>query len=212
MDIKAVIFDADGTIVDSKEFIWQAFEHSLSHHGHPVPVRSHVAASIVGIVLEDCYMTLAPDGDVLALCDTHREFQKERFDLITAYEGLDDVVALLRSRGIKLGVCSSRGKTLKPSLNHMGIARHFDAVVDRLDVTNHKPHAEPVLKTLQLLDVPVSQAVMIGDTPVDIKAGKAAGVALTVGITHGFGTREMFIEAGADSIIDSLRELPDLIA
>ena len=211
MDIQAVIFDADGTILDTREFIIQAFEHSLDTHGHPVPSRSHMMATVAGIMLDDCYVRLAPDGDVIALCDTHRSFQQDRYDLIVAYEGLDDVIAILRKDGIKLGICSSRGKTLKPSLNHMKIGHHFDVVIDAHDVKRHKPHPEPVLKTLELLGVAPGHAVMVGDTPADIGAAHAAGLALAIGVTHGFGTREMFEAANADRIIDSLRELPALV-
>ena len=209
--IEAVIFDADGTILDTKEFIIQGFEHALEAHGHAVPPRSHISATIAGVSIEDCYVRLAPDGDIIALCETHRKFQEGRYDLIIAYEGLNDVLALLRSRGMKLGVCSSRGHSLKPSLSHTSIAHHFDAVIDAHDVTYHKPHPEPVLKTLELLGVLPENAAMIGDTSADIAAAKAAGLAITIGITHGFHEREILEKAGADHVIDSLRELPALL-
>ncbi|MEK7509566.1 MAG: HAD-IA family hydrolase [Patescibacteria group bacterium] len=205
--VSAIIFDVDGTMLDTREFILQSFEHALSKHGFRISNFRERFAKIVGLPLADCYAALAPVSNVHALCDTHREFQKQRFDLVAAYDGLIEVLSSLQKRGMKLGACSTRASELRSSLKHADVLHYFDAVIDGSEVTNHKPHPESVFKILEQLDIHPSQAVMVGDTPVDIHAGKAAKVAFTVGITHGFATEEQLDESGADKVVHSLREL-----
>lgn len=123
------------------------------------------------------------------------------------------MLADLHRRNILIGLYSSRGKvTLRPSLEHAGVLRNFNVVIDGGYVKNHKPHPEGVLKVLELLNVTPGDSVIIGDTTADILAGKAAGCALTIGITHGLGTRESLERAGADHVVDSLHELIPIIS
>ncbi|MEK7601827.1 MAG: HAD-IA family hydrolase [Patescibacteria group bacterium] len=208
MTTKAVVFDVDGTLLDTREFIAAAIEHSLRAHGHVVPERKQVVEAATGRSLDDCYPLLAPDGDVVALRDTHRAFQMKRFDLVNAYAGMHEVLTALRARGILLGICSIRGPNLRPTLEHTQALAYFDAIVDSTGVTNHKPHPEGILKVLELLNVAPEHAVAIGDTASDIEAGKAAGCSLTIAITHGLGTRESLEKSGADHIVTSL---PDIL-
>ncbi len=211
MAIKAVVFDVDGTLLDTREFIAQAFEHSLRERGYEVPARDDVVAAATGRTLTDGYQILAPNGDIIALRDSHEKFQLGRFDLVTAYTGLNDVLATLRGRGILIGACSIRGKMIHTMLEHVQVLAHFDAVIDSSNVVKHKPHPEGVLKVLELLNVKAENAVMIGDTSSDIEAGKAAGCSLTIAITHGLGTLESLEESGADHVVTSLPDILPLI-
>lgn len=213
MEIKAVIFDVDGTLLDTREYIQQAYEHALHSNVHAVPSREVLQGAIrTGASLEGCYEIFAPTGDIVALRDTHRGFQNTHFELIVAYEGLIDLLSQLKDSGIKLGACSSRGPSVRPSLDHMQALSFFDAVVDATDVKYHKPHPEGVQKILSHLEVLPQNAVMIGDTRADIEAGLNAGVGLKIGVTHGFGTRDVLEEVGADYIVDSLGDIPPILA
>ena len=211
MAIKAVVFDVDGTLLDTREFIVAAFEHSLRGNGHVVPTRQRIVEVATGRSLDECYPLLAPNGDIIAMKDMHREFQMKRFDLVTAYTGLHDVLTVLRERGLLLGVCSIRGPMTRPMLEHVQALTHFDAAVDSSDVKKHKPHPEGVLKVLTLLNVKPEDSVMVGDTTSDIEAGKAAGCAKTIAITHGLGTRESLEKSGADHIVTSLPDILPLV-
>lgn len=208
--IQAAIFDVDGMILDTREFIFQAYEFTLAEHGHDVPDRVVIAEQI-GRSLPDCYEAFAPQGELDALCDTHHEFQDSKLHLITAYEGLLELFDTLRDAGIKLGAFSSRKGNLVPSLANAGVLDYFGVVVQGSDVVNHKPHPEGLLYALNALDVAPEHAVMLGDAAVDIEAGKAAEVALTIGITHGFGTRDALVTAGADFIVDDLHAIAPII-
>lgn len=208
--LEAAVFDVDGMLLDTREFIFQAFEHSLRTHGHDVPSRQEIAKQI-GRSLEACYTALAPNGELAVLCDTHGRFQADALTLIAPYEGLHDMLQGLKDAGLKLAAFSSRRENLWPSLDNAGITPFLEAIVDGDDVEHHKPHPEGLLLALNNLSVQPNRAAMIGDAAVDIQAGKTAQVALTIGITHGFGVREELEAAGPDYIVDSLREIPPLL-
>ncbi len=210
--LQAVIFDVDGMLLDTREFIFQAFEAVLAEHGHELPDRVFMAQQI-GRSLQDCYLAFAPNGDIQALCLSHDNFQKnpERIQLITALPGVYEMLETLQRTGIRMGVFSSRKLTLLPSLVHAGIGEFFEVAVQGDEVTHHKPHPEGLFKALAALEIKPERAAMVGDAAVDILAGKAANVALTIGITHGFGTREELAEASPDFIVDTSAEMTNII-
>jgi HAD superfamily hydrolase (TIGR01509 family) len=210
--IQAAIFDVDGMLLDTREFIFQAYEDTLQRFGHAVPDRQTMSKQI-GRSLHDCYVSFAPNGDIIALCEAHDVFQNtpQMIELIVAYPGVIDMLQKLKDKGIKLGVFSSRKLTLVPSLQQAGIAEFFDVIVQGDEVTNHKPHPEGLFKALAGLEAKPSESAMIGDAAVDILAGKAADVAMTIGITHGFGTLPELEDANPDYIVADANEITPLL-
>lgn len=210
--LQAVVFDVDGMLLDTREFIFQAYESVLQQFGHEIPTRQTMSKEI-GRSLKDCYIAFAPNGDIEALCVAHDVFQNtpKMIGLITPYSGVVEMLQQLKDSGIKLAVFSSRKLTLVSSLQQAGIADFFDVIVQGDEVTHHKPHPEGLFKALGGLEVLPLHAAMIGDAAVDILAGKAAKVAVTVGITHGFGTREELEATKPDYIVDSASEILPLI-
>lgn len=210
MVIKAAVFDVDGMILDTKEFIFQSYEFTLAKHGHAVPSRAEIAKQI-GRPLSDCYAEFAPDGTFVILRKTHDEFQARNMHLISKYDGLVEMLEELKADGVKLGAFSSRKGNLIPSLEKTGVRHYFDVVVQGGDVENHKPHPEGLHKALKAMAVKPEYSAMLGDAVVDIKAGKAGGAAITVGITHGFGTTEDLIAAKPDFIVNDLSSIPPIL-
>lgn len=208
--IEAAVFDVDGMLLDTKEFIYQAYEHSLATHGHSVPPRKAIA-ELVGRSIQEAYKTFAPDGDLDKLFNTHDLFQAEKLDLIVAYDGLHEMLESLKRAGLKIGAFSSRYHNLIPSLEHVGVLGYFDAIVQGDEVINHKPDPEGLHLVLSKLNVPPAYASMSGDAAVDILAGQAAEVALTIGITHGFGTLEALNKVQPTHIVDHLDEIPPIL-
>jgi len=211
-ELRAVVFDVDGMLLDTKEFIFQAYEDTLKRFGHQVPHRT-VMSKQIGRGLEECYLAFAPNGDIKALSLAHRAFQDrpEIVKLIVTYPGVSDLLQQLQKAGLRLAVFSSRKVTLAPSLQRAGLIEFFGAMVQGDDVTHHKPHPEGLLKALDELGVPPHQAAMVGDAAVDILAGKAAGVSLTIGITHGFGTQTELEAAMPDYIVHSIDEIAPIL-
>jgi HAD superfamily hydrolase (TIGR01509 family) len=210
--LQAVVFDLDGTLVDSSEFIFAAYEHVLARHNLPARTRVEIASQI-GKKIEDCYAFLAPEAgaNVQPLIEAHREFQSANLALIRPFARVNEVLDELRGSGLKTALLTSRVHALREALRAAGInPDEFDAIVDATMVKRGKPHPEGLEKVLKLLSMKPEQTIMVGDAAPDIQAGHAAGAAATVGVTHGFGTSRELEAAGADYLLDSLAELPQL--
>ena len=209
--IEAVIFEADGTILYTRELFAQAMEYVMQTHGYRMPTRRELS-TMGGKPSEETYKRFAPHHrDHRELVDMHRIYQLEHLDLFDAYEGLHDLLSTLKSAGIKIGVCTNRAVNVLDLLDHVNIKDEFDAIMHADLMDNLKPHPEGILKLCKSMGVSARRTVMVGDTEADIGAGKAAGCALTIGLTHGVGTREMLEEAGADHIVGHLSDILPLV-
>jgi pyrophosphatase PpaX len=207
MNYKAVLFDADGTILDTREYIYQAFERTLAHHGHEVPSREALTSQMGAHVL-DIYKGIAPEGDHEALVAHHRMLHDgELLPLVAPYQGARDVLDALKDAGFKVGVCTNRGSAARNLLKKAGLYDALDSVATVDDVVNPKPHPEMAHKVLDALGATPDETLLVGDTGADIQTGKNANLAQVVGITHGFGSEAFLREVGADTIIHSLAEL-----
>ncbi|CAN5651721.1 pyrophosphatase PpaX [soil metagenome] len=207
--IKAVIFDFDGTLVDTNEWVLSTYEHTLSHHGLKARSRAEIASQ-VGKRLEECYAFLAPGMVNDSLLNVHRAFQKQNAHLMKLFGHCNEVLGELSIK-YKLALFTSRWNVAL-SLEAVGIdTKLFSVIVDADMVEKGKPDPEGIYKILDELGLKPTSAVMVGDAGVDIIAAKAAGLAATVGIIHGFGTREELEQVGTDYIIDSLDKLPAVI-
>jgi pyrophosphatase PpaX len=206
---RAVLFDVDGTLLDTTEFIYQGFEHALAVHGYPVRARAALAR-VMGQPLARCYSAFAPGCDADLLCETHRTWQQGNLHLAVPYPEAAGVLHALRDAGLHLAAITSRSRrTSVETIIRAGLADYLDLVLSAEDVTRVKPHPEGLLLALDRLGVPPGEAVMVGDTDADILAGRAAGVR-TVGVSYGFHG-ELMTGHAPDAIIHRLDELPPLL-
>lgn len=206
---EAILFDVDGTLLDTSEFIFQAFEYSLEHAGFPKKNREEMAR-LVGKPLDLCYQVLTGVADVTGLSAMHRAFQVEHIELAKAYTGTRETLETLKESGLRIGAVTTRARasTLE-TLSITGLSTYLDHVVAFEDVDNLKPHPEPILRTLTYLNSHPDAAVMVGDTDVDIAAGRSAGT-LTVGVTYGFHGLEI-LKSCPDHIIDDIAAILPLV-
>lgn len=212
-DIRTVIFDLDGTLIDTYEHVVQAFEHVLSTAGVANQSRD-VINTVLGKTLVDCYESLAPGADKHELAEQHHAYQQTPAmqELIAEYEGLRVCLGELGRRNILCAVATNRSRrSVNLMLPMLGLAEAFAVVVTFDDINTPKPDPACVAEIGRRLEVSAHDMVFVGDTPTDVLTGKNGNVRATVGITHGFGTREELQSAGADYIIDSLGELTGLI-
>lgn len=204
--IKAVIFDADGTIINSFELIVAAYTHVANQHGLKPPTAQEVRAQL-GKALPDIYRTFYPSADIDALVKTNSEFISQNAGESAAFEGLHELLEALKAQGLKLAVVTGGNYRIEDVLKHHHIWQYFDSVVHCERVTHAKPHPEGVLLALKECKVAANEAVMVGDSIQDIAAGKNAGVKQAIAVTHGYGSREDLTRAGADAFVASLTEL-----
>ena len=205
--IQAIVFDVDGTLIDTFEHIVRAFEVVLPEYGAIADRRA--IAAVIGQTLHQCYESLHPNGDHKAMAERHHEVQQtpEMYELINVYDGLKEVLSDLDARGIARAVLTNRSRdSIDLIFNHLGIQDEFEVIVTPQDVRKPKPDPQGLLLVAERLGVDVSNIAIVGDTSIDIETGKRAGVATTIGVTHGFGTQESIQNAGADIIINSFDE------
>jgi pyrophosphatase PpaX len=208
-EIRAVLFDIDGTLLDTFDFIYGAYEYTFDIHG--IPPHSHDEISHrMGGPLPEVYAAMAPGCDALALTETHRQFQEQNLHLAKLFPDTLNVLETLTQRGFKLAAITTRSiRTSVLSLEQNGIAGYFDVVISEEDVLRHKPDPEPIFKALRILNIEPADAIMVGDTSADIMAGKNAGTK-TVAALYGFGG-ERLRKLEPDYAIVELKELLTLV-
>lgn len=185
--VRVVLFDIDGTLLDTREFILSAMEHALRTHGLPVLARAELASQ-VGRPLEVIYGEMGVDAGLgAALVESHRSFQGENLHLAAAFPGASETLGTLARAGLTLGAVTSRSRrTSVRTMELAGLAPYFDVIVSAEDAAALKPDPAPLLFALGRLGESHEHAAMVGDTRHDIEAGKALGM-FTVGATYGFG-------------------------
>jgi HAD superfamily hydrolase (TIGR01509 family) len=196
--IQAIFFDLDGTLLDSREAVIPAYTYALQQHKVPVPEPDDMKQYAHSLrSLRDAVAPHVPYDELLATYDAR---QQELLHTIHVYDGVAGVLGTLRS-DFKLGVVSS-ARRASEALEQHGLRDFFDVVVGGLDVTQRKPHPEPVRLALGRLSVRPENAVMVGDLAADVLAARAAGIGVVIGVTHGFGSRKVLEAAGADYVVD----------
>ena len=213
--IRIIIFDFDGTLGDTRANILLTMRMTLRKLGLSEKDDDTIGATI-GIPLGEGFLQMFPDltPEQEELCvRTYRAiFEENKKDLVPAlFPHVKETLATLKDCGYILTVASSRSSaSLNGFLRDMGITDCISFVLGADNVEKAKPHPEPVLRTLEQFGVDASAAVVVGDMPVDIQMGKAAG-ARTVAVTYGNASLEALSEAGADFIIDTFAELTKTI-
>lgn len=215
MNYKLIIFDFDGTLADTQGYIVATMHRTMRELGLPMRDAAACAATI-GLPLKGCFQQLypgIPDADAEHCMATYRRIFDERRDdkSVSLFPGVKETLERLKQKGYLLSIASSRStKTMKAMLAEKDLISPFSLIIGVNEVQNAKPHPEPVLKTLEALEVPAAEALVVGDMPVDILMGSRAG-ARTCGVTFGNSTREALLAAGANCVIDTFPELETVL-
>lgn len=193
----AILFDLDGTLIDSIELILSSARYAFDKMGRECPSDAEWLQG-VGIPLFTMFARYARDeAECAAFIAAYREHQYRHHDrLIKPYEGVRDLLAGLQSRGHELAVVTSKSEYLAMrGLAHLRLARFFDTIVGCDSTTRHKPDPAPVRLALARLDCDPRDAVFVGDSVHDVIAGNAAGVATVAALWGAFGRADL--EPGA---------------
>lgn len=209
--IECVLFDLDGTIVNTNELIINSFMYALEEHQLPALTREQMIP-YMGTSLPSQLQAFTKMEDVAHLEASYRQYQKEHHDeLIRSFPNVNETLEELRNRGIKLGVVTTK---IKPNttraLEMFDLLKYMDTVVTLDDVTNIKPHAEPVLTAVKNLGVRPEHALMVGDSPVDILSGKNAGVQ-TAAVAWSLKGAETLGTYEPDYILQDMTDLYDIV-
>jgi pyrophosphatase PpaX len=207
MRYPTVLFDFDGTLVDSGAIILSSFKHAARTVLARDVEEEQIAALVGGSNLHDQMRVLDAER-VEELVHAYREHNRPLHDELEAFSGVEELVAELSKQGRKLGIVTAKGRqTVDLAFGVLDLERHFEVVVTADMTERHKPDPEPVETALELLGSKPSDAAFVGDSPYDIESGKAAGV-FAIGVTWGkIHPPERLIDAGADVLVHSPEEL-----
>jgi pyrophosphatase PpaX len=208
----AILFDLDGTLIDSIGLIVAAMEYAYGDRVRRPPVAEWIAA--IGTPLDGMLRRWAEDeADVVALRERYREFQLAEHDaMTTAYPGVIETVRALHAAGHPLAVVTSKLEVgARRSLGFLGFEDCFTAVVGIDATERHKPDPEPVWFALERLGrAPRERALFVGDSTHDMLAGRAAGV-ITVAATWGPFSRDELATAEPTHWLERMEDLPALV-
>jgi phosphoglycolate phosphatase len=216
LSLRLVIFDVDGTLVDSQAHIMASMEGAFAAHGLAVPGRSEVL-SIVGLSLPQAFARLVPeradlwDGLTEAYKDTFAELRMsgDAAALSPLFPGADAVLSTLAARDdLLLGIATGKSKR---GLDHLIELHGWERVFQTVQVADFhpsKPHPAMVEACLAETGVEPGAAVMVGDTSFDIEMARAARVA-ALGVDWGYHPAEDLTRAGAARVLAAFADLPD---
>jgi pyrophosphatase PpaX len=187
--IRTVLFDLDGTLIDSVRLILDSYHHTLATHGLP-PRSDEEWLAGVGTPLTVQFAAWRDDPQTLeALIATYREYNLKHHDrMVTVYPGVVQVVRALKDGGIATGLVTSKNRAgAVRGLTLVQLESLMDVMVCADEVENPKPHPEPVEKAVRLLGAEPNATVYVGDSIHDMQSGRAAGVRTAAVLWGPFG-------------------------
>jgi phosphoglycolate phosphatase len=221
LKVDAVIFDLDGTLIDSIDIYFAIVENALEKLHMPSVSRGQILAAAES---EDFRWELVLPQEVLRrkqtiideVWDVINEIAPQMFaDNLDLIQGADHIVEDMASNGLKIGlVTSTQRRYLKikmQPLESSGVAELFDVIITSDDVERRKPAPDALIACAEQLNLQPTNCVYVGDTTTDMKAGKAARMR-TVGVLTGFDDYESLNRENPDAIIDSVQKLGTVIA
>jgi pyrophosphatase PpaX len=206
--LRAVLFDLDGTLIDSLKLLVGAAQHAFSCRDAPPPPMEEWIA-LIGRPLAWQFAQYADTPeDVELLVNAYRAWQLEHHDQLTrCFDGIPGLVERLHAAGIRLAVVTSKGDAIAHrSLAHVGLDPFLDLVIGCDATARHKPDPEPVLLALERLEIAADECAFVGDSPYDVMAANGAGVR-AIAVTWGTSTRATLVAVNPARMVNTVAEL-----
>jgi HAD superfamily hydrolase (TIGR01509 family) len=213
MTTTTILCDLDGTLVDSRRDIAVAFQHAWRTVVGGIPPSATAIAQHIGKplakMLTELGGTLSPSLLSTFLTAYRRTYARQNARLTQAYPGV--ILTLQALSTFTLGVVTTKESgEAEIVLRRLALIPFFQHIEGGSPGLHLKPAPDTILAALAALHCAPLHTLMVGDTPADILAGKAAGTK-TCAVTYGFGTRETLLQCAPDYVIDSFGELVDLV-
>lgn len=209
---RAVIFDLDGTLVDSYEALTEAVNHARRAHSMSGLSRAEIQ-QFVGEGVETLLQRVFAPCQVPA---TARLLFESRYDEIccehsTILEEVEPTLQEMADANIRMAVCTNKPTSFsRKILESLGLARHFDAIAGPDIAGARKPDSRHVLFTLEPTGVPAGESIFVGDMPIDVAAARASGMDVAV-IASGSSSARVLREAGPDYFLNRFSELLEVV-
>ena len=209
--IKALCFDVDGTLSDTDDYYEQKITRFFKRFLFRDP--AHTARRLVmwiespGNALLGFADRIGIDDEMVAVIDWINRHRKSPVKKYLIVPGVEEMLKLMEGR-YPMSVVSARDeKSTMRFLTQFDLCKYFQAIITGLSAPHTKPYPDPIFLAAERMGVRPEECLMIGDTTVDMRAGKAAG-AQTVGVLCGFGEEPELRQLGADLILKSTADLP----
>jgi pyrophosphatase PpaX len=208
--IEAILFDLDGTLLDTTDLIVASFQHvARIYLGREVTLEE-LLPSFGKPLIEGLEELMPGKGQEMVL--TYREFNLQHHDnMVKIFPGIKEMLQELKQRKIKLGIVTSKvKKTAIKGLELFGIEQLFDVIIGLEDTTIHKPNPEPVLLALELVQTAPGRCLMVGDSPHDIVSAQRAGVA-TAAVSWSNIPLQSLLELKPTFVLNNASELVKIV-
>lgn len=211
MTIRTLLFDLDGTLINTNELIIASFLHTTEKYAPGKYTRESVL-DFIGPPLEESLLKINPGGDVEEMINTYRTHNHKHHDeLVHAYDGVVDTLKKLKEAGFKLGIVTTKlRETVDMGTKLTEIEPYFDTIVTLDDVKHAKPHPEPVVRAMKLLDANPAETIMVGDNTHDVDAGKNAGTK-TAGVAWTIKGRETLEKLDPDYMLEHMSDILKIV-
>jgi len=209
-----LLFDLDGTLIDSKKLISHALNHTLEKFGYRRLTEEEIINTI-NTPLREIFAIRAKKEEIPKMREFYRRYYLEEcLPKTKVIPGIPELLKELKENKIKTAVITTRNeKMAEYILEHFNLINYVDTVVGHLDGRKIKPDPEPLFIAIDRLKGKIDNSIMIGDSPVDIEAGLHARCYSTIGVLWGFASIEMLKKAHfiVDNVADLRKILTELI-
>ena len=212
MKIKGVLFDLDGTLVNTTPLILESFRHTFKQFGMPVPNDSELVAGF-GLPMRTAVTAYMPDEMADEFCDAYRAYQRTRHDeLIQGIDGVAETLSALKQSGIKMAVVTSKKRPAAiRDLGCYDLVEYFDTIIACDDCAENKPLPGPSLMALKRLGLTGADCLAVGDSPYDLQSARAAGCQTAAVRYSSFDWNFILNEGKPDYVLNKMTDLLTLI-
>ncbi len=211
--IEGIVFDVDGTLTNSIEAYYEVFRQATAQFGIQIKKEDVLEPMVAGSLIWDRILPkdlLGRDEKIKQFMKVISQVYEEVFQHVRPFDGLESVLKGLAKRGIRLGVLTSAREIAVRPLYHHALSHYFIAMITREDGFLPKPAPDGILECLRRMEISSDRAIIIGDSPLDIRAGKAAG-SLTIGVLSGIGSQAQLETEAPTAIIKHISQLLSLL-
>ena len=212
MKIKGVLFDLDGTLVNTTPLILESFRHTFRQFGMAVPSDSELVAGF-GLPMRTAVTAYMPDEKADEFCDAYRAYQRTRHDeLIESIDGVAETLSALKQSGIKMAVVTSKKRPAAiRDLGCYNLVEYFDTIIACDDCAENKPLPGPILMALKRLGLNGADCLAVGDSPYDLQSARAAGCQTAAVRYTSFDWNFILNEGKPDYVLNKMTDLLTLI-
>ncbi|NWF91419.1 MAG: HAD family hydrolase [Syntrophaceae bacterium] len=208
--IQGIIFDLDGTLIESYEAIYLGLKEAFRHLGREIfpfsDLKKYLRADLEGTLSQ----FFSPQEVLKGIPIMRRRYEEVYLDKTHFLDGAKEVLETLRSQGKVLGVASNKfGRFSRGVLEHLGVSDYFRSVIGAGDVARNKPFPDMIHAVLAEMNLPPEDAIFVGDTVTDIETGKQAGVDVYA-LPTGFHSKTELSLQRPKRILKSLKELAQM--